>query len=80
MNVALEIIEQLKYPSGGALTRPDIHLINKAPYPLAQTVEQWETLEKKVIRIILGAGLRILIVDQQQRRSRNFWSRWAKDC
>ncbi|CCD63635.3 Receptor-type guanylate cyclase gcy-11 [Caenorhabditis elegans] len=35
-----EIIEQLKFPDGGALTRPDIHLITKAPYPLASVVEK----------------------------------------
>ncbi|EFO97284.1 CRE-GCY-11 protein [Caenorhabditis remanei] len=35
-----EIIEQLKFPDGGALTRPDIHLITKAPYPVSSVVEK----------------------------------------
>uniref|UniRef100_A0A8R1DRE0 guanylate cyclase n=1 Tax=Caenorhabditis japonica TaxID=281687 RepID=A0A8R1DRE0_CAEJA len=35
-----EIIEQLKYPNGGAFTRPDIHLITKAPFPIPSVVEK----------------------------------------
>ncbi|CAO4383407.1 unnamed protein product [Caenorhabditis nigoni] len=35
-----EIISQLKFPDGQALTRPDIHLITKAPYPVSSVVEQ----------------------------------------
>ncbi|EGT44749.1 hypothetical protein CAEBREN_05486 [Caenorhabditis brenneri] len=35
-----EIVQQLKFPDGGALTRPDIHLISKAPYPVASVVEK----------------------------------------
>ncbi|CAI5455329.1 unnamed protein product [Caenorhabditis angaria] len=35
-----EIIEQIKFPEGGAVTRPDIHLITKSPYPVSQVVEK----------------------------------------
>ncbi|CAB3400613.1 unnamed protein product [Caenorhabditis bovis] len=35
-----EIIEQIKFPEGGAITRPDIHLITKAPHPVCQVVEK----------------------------------------
>uniref|UniRef100_A0A1I7U042 guanylate cyclase n=1 Tax=Caenorhabditis tropicalis TaxID=1561998 RepID=A0A1I7U042_9PELO len=35
-----EIVEQLKFPDGSALTRPDIHLITKAPYPVSSVVEK----------------------------------------
>ncbi|CAD6189202.1 unnamed protein product [Caenorhabditis auriculariae] len=35
-----EIIEQIKYPEGGAITRPDIHLITKSPAVIISTVEK----------------------------------------
>ncbi|CAI2357546.1 unnamed protein product [Caenorhabditis sp. 36 PRJEB53466] len=34
------IIDQVKFPDGGALCRPDIHLVTKAPYPVSKVVEQ----------------------------------------